>query len=54
MRLGTPAVTSRGFREEEMTKIAELLHAAATDYDAKVDYIRNAVSEMCEKYPLYN
>ena len=54
MRVGTPAVTSRGFGEAEMVKIAELFHAAATDYEAKADYIRDEVSKMCDKYPIYD
>jgi len=53
LRVGTPAVTTRGFGEEEMRKIAELFYLTATDFDAKADYIRDEVSKMCEKYPLY-
>jgi len=54
LRVGTPAVTTRGFGEEEMKKIAELFYLTATNYDAKADYIRDEVSKMCEKYPLYD
>ena len=54
LRIGTPAVTSRGFGEEEMKKIAELFHVTATEYDTKADYIREEVSRMCDKYPLYD
>jgi len=54
LRVGTPAVTTRGFGEEEMKKIAELFYLTATDYDAKADYIRDEVSKMCDKYPLYD
>jgi len=54
LRVGTPAVTTRGFGEEEMKKIAELFYLTATDYDAKADYIRDEVSKMCNKYPLYD
>ena len=53
MRLGSPAVTSRGFREDEMKKIAELFYMTATDYEAKADYIRDEVNIMCDKYPIY-
>ena len=53
IRLGTAAVTSRGFRVEEMKTIAKLLKLAATDFDNSADYIRNTVSALCEKYPLY-
>jgi len=54
IRLGTPAITTRGFREDDMQKIAELIHLTTTEYDAKADYIRNEVAGLCEKYPLYN
>ena len=53
VRIGTPAVTSRGLVEEDMEKIAELLWLAATDFEAKADYIRGEVTKICEKYPLY-
>jgi glycine hydroxymethyltransferase len=53
IRLGSPAVTSRGFKETEMEKIAELVHLTVTDYEAKSDYIRNEVNSLCEKYPQY-
>ena len=53
IRLGTPAVTSRGFGEEDMYKVAELLHLAATDYASKADYIIGEVGKLCEKHPLY-
>jgi len=54
LRVGTPAVTTRGFGEEEMKKIAEMFYLTATDYEAKADYIRDEVGKMCEKYPLYD
>jgi len=53
IRLGTPAATSRGFRESDMQNIAELIHLTASDYDSKADHIRSEVNKMCEKYPLY-
>jgi glycine hydroxymethyltransferase len=53
IRLGSPAVTSRGFGEIEMEKIAELIHLAATDYESKADYIRSEVNKLCEQYPQY-
>ena len=53
IRIGTPAVTTRGFGDSEMEKIAELIYLTATDYDAKADYIRAEVTELCTKYPLY-
>ena len=53
VRIGTPAVTTRGLKEEEMTKNAECIWLAATDFEAKADYIRAEVTKLCEKYPLY-
>ncbi len=52
-RVGTPAVTSRGFGGPEMLHIAEFLWQAATDFDNKADEIRNNVKEICSKYPIY-
>ena len=53
MRLGTPAVTTRGFVEADMTKVAELIYLAASDFENKADYIRAEVSKLCDKYPIY-
>ena len=53
VRIGTPAVTSRGLKEEDMDKIAECIWLAATDFEAKADYIRGEVDKICGKYPLY-
>lgn len=53
IRIGTPAVTTRGFVEEDMDKIAEFIYLACTDFDGKADYIREGVTELCTKYPLY-
>ena len=53
VRLGTPAVTTRGFGKAEMEKIAEFIYLAATDFDAKADYIREGVTEICNKFPIY-
>ena len=53
VRIGTPAVTSRGLVESDMEKIAELIWLAATDFEAKADYIRAEVTKICDKYPLY-
>lgn len=53
VRIGTPAVTTRGLREEDMPKIAECIWLAATDFENKADYIRGEVTKLCEKYPLY-
>ena len=53
VRIGTPAVTTRGMKEEDMKVIGKLIKLAASDFDAKADYIRAEVAKLCEKYPLY-
>ncbi len=53
IRIGTPAVTTRGLGVEEMDKIAEYIYLCATDFENKADEIRAGVNEICAKYPLY-
>ena len=53
VRIGTPAVTSRGMVEEDMEKIAELVWLVATDYENKKEYVCEEVAKLCEKYPIY-
>ena len=54
IRLGTPAVTSRGFREEEMTLVGRLVCAAARDdFDSRVDDLRAQVTALTSRFPLY-
>jgi glycine hydroxymethyltransferase len=53
VRLGTPAVTSRGFTEGDMDTVAELIYLTVTDYAAKADHIRAEVGKLCEEHPLY-
>lgn len=53
VRIGTPAVTTRGLVEEDMRTIAKLIKLSITDFDTKADYIRNEVTKICTKYPLY-
>ena len=53
VRLGTPAVTTRGFKENEMKLIANWISAIVKDYDANKDYVSNAVQELCAKFPIY-
>ncbi|HBI64805.1 MAG TPA: serine hydroxymethyltransferase [Clostridiales bacterium] len=53
VRLGTPAVTTRGFKEAEMDKIAQFIAWAVTDFDGKADEIRAGVTEICRQFPLY-
>ena len=54
IRVGTPAVTTRGFKEEDMPKIAELIKLTAVEFETKADYIRSEVTKLCEKYPLFD
>ncbi len=53
VRIGTPAVTSRGLVEEDMKTLAHLIYLTATDFESSADKIRAAVTEICKKYPLY-
>ena len=53
VRLGTAAVTSRGLNEEDMDKIAEFIYLCATDFENNIEKIKAGVSEICERYPIY-
>ena len=54
IRVGTPAVTSRGFREEEMKVVGRLIcQAAQDDFASKADDLRAQVKELTGRYPLY-
>ena len=53
VRIGTPAVTTRGLQVEDMDKIAEFIYLAATDFENQKAYITKGVAELCKKYPLY-
>ena len=53
IRLGTAAVTSRGFVEEDMREVAELITLTLTDFEKNADEVRARVKALCEKYPLY-
>lgn len=53
VRLGTPAVTTRGLTVEDMDQVAECISLAIHDFDANADKIRSMVQAICEKHPLY-
>lgn len=53
IRIGTPAVTTRGFKEEDMVKIANLINETVESYQDKKEEIRSKVAKICSKYPLY-
>ncbi len=53
IRVGTPAVTTRGLKEEDMAVIAQCISDAASDFEGKADSIRAAVEALCARYPLY-
>ena len=53
LRVGTPAVTSRGFKETEMEMIADWFLAVATDFENSKERVAKEVMELCAKYPIY-
>ncbi|MBE5741992.1 MAG: serine hydroxymethyltransferase [Clostridiales bacterium] len=53
IRLGTPAVTTRGFKEEEMKIIAKWLKLIAVDFEANKETVRKEVAALCAKFPIY-
>lgn len=53
LRIGTPAVTTRGFKEPEMAKIAKWISTAITDFDNNKDRISDEVQELCSHFPIY-
>ena len=53
VRIGTPAITSRGLVESDMDEIARCVWLAATDFENKADEIRASVTEICGRYPIY-
>lgn len=53
LRIGTPAVTSRGMKEEDMREIAALISLAVKDAETNRDEILSRVAALCKKYPLY-
>jgi glycine hydroxymethyltransferase len=56
IRIGSPAMTSRGFGEEEFKKVAQLIDQVlqSPDDGKIINQTRNEVAELCEQYPLYD
>ncbi|MEG0570683.1 MAG: serine hydroxymethyltransferase [Oscillospiraceae bacterium] len=53
IRIGTPAVTSRGLKPEDMEVIADSIYKTAVDFENTADEVRANINELCAKYPLY-
>ncbi len=53
IRIGTPAVTSRGFGVEEMKQIASFISDVITDFDGNRDAVTEKVIALCDKFPIY-
>ena len=53
IRLGSPAVTTRGFKEPEMEKIAVWIKDVITDFEGNKERITKEVLDLCEQFPLY-
>ena len=54
IRLGTAAVTTRGFCAEDLYEVAKLIGMTLKDFENKADEVRARVKALCDKYPLYN
>ena len=54
IRIGTPATTTRGFKEDDMKEIAQLIKLTISDFDNSQNEIRQRVAALCKKHPLYN
>lgn len=53
VRIGTPAVTSRGLKEKDMKKVAKLLALCIKNFDNSKEYIKSEVEKICAEYPIY-
>ena len=54
LRVGTPAVTTRGFNVDEMKKVAEYIFYAIKDFENKKEYILDEVKQLCDSFPVYS
>lgn len=53
VRIGTPAVTTRGLKEDDVKQVANLIADVIEDFEGKADAVRSGVEEICNRYPLY-
>jgi len=53
IRIGTPAVTARGMKEDDMVEIADLINITLTDFENSKQLIKDRIKVLCDKYPLY-
>lgn len=53
VRIGTPAVTTRGFKEEDMKEIAIIINEAIENREGNLEPVKDRVKKLCDKYPLY-
>lgn len=53
VRLGSPAVTTRGFKEDDMREVARIINMVICDFEANKDEAKMRVDALCKKYPLY-
>ena len=53
IRIGTPAITTRGFKEEEAAKVGEWIAQIVTEGESAVEKVKTEVAELCAKFPLY-
>ena len=51
--VGTPASTTRGMKEDDMSKIAQFIKLTSTDFESSAETIRAGITALCEKYLLY-